>query len=156
MRRIPTVINKGTVSVPARLKHLDRTQRHAVLATASLNRPHASLVAFARAGSSWPIVRDTNSNCEVSEHDRELPRFTGDRQSRKQQSGLSRSRGNHDFRQGTGSAAKKMRTEMAAIMSRKHQALEQFIDAPTTALTRVKIERCLHVGRFQSVTEWHG
>jgi nitroimidazol reductase NimA-like FMN-containing flavoprotein (pyridoxamine 5'-phosphate oxidase superfamily) len=48
------------------------------------------------------------------------------------------------------------RTEMASILTRKHPELKEFIDASTSALMLVKIERCLHVGRFQTVTEWRG
>jgi hypothetical protein len=40
------VPRKGTVQVLARLRMIDRTERHAVLATASASGPHASLVAF--------------------------------------------------------------------------------------------------------------
>jgi len=49
---------------------------------------------------------------------------------------------------------KQARARMTAIMTRKHAALGKFIDAPTTALMLVKIERCLHIGKFQSITEW--
>ncbi len=45
-------------------------------------------------------------------------------------------------------------TEMAAILTRKHPALKKFVNVSTTALMLVKIERRLHVGRFQTVTEW--
>ena len=48
MRRdIPIERSKGTVSVPERLRVLDATQRHAVLATCPEGGLHTSLIAFA-------------------------------------------------------------------------------------------------------------
>jgi nitroimidazol reductase NimA-like FMN-containing flavoprotein (pyridoxamine 5'-phosphate oxidase superfamily) len=49
---------------------------------------------------------------------------------------------------------KQARTGMAAILTRKHPALREFVEASTTALMLVKIEYCLHVGKFQTVTKW--
>jgi nitroimidazol reductase NimA-like FMN-containing flavoprotein (pyridoxamine 5'-phosphate oxidase superfamily) len=49
---------------------------------------------------------------------------------------------------------KQARTRYSSLLSRKHPDLAEFVSAPTTALMLVKIERCLHIGRFQTVTEW--
>jgi heme iron utilization protein len=152
---IPTVTSRGTVSVPARLKRLDRTQRHAVLATASGNRPHASLVAFAlmpdcRAllfatpkattkhrnmikNSRVSLVIDNRENSRVDYLGAEAVTIFGRAREVKQ---------------------KRARTGMAAILKRKHPALREFVEASTTALMLVKIEYCLHVGKFQTVTKW--
>ena len=157
MTRIPTALSKGTVSVPARLKRLDHTQRHAVLATASVNRPHASLVAFAltpdHRGLLFATPKATAKYRNMIKNSRVSLVIDNRENSKADYLGaeaitiFGRAR---EVRQ------KKMRPEMAAILSRKHPALQQFIDASTTALMMVKIERCLHVGRFQSVTEWQG
>jgi hypothetical protein len=49
---------------------------------------------------------------------------------------------------------KRARTGMAATLTRKHPTLREFVEASTTALMLAKIESCLHVGRFQSVSGW--
>jgi len=36
----------------------------------------------------------------------------------------------------------------------KHPELEPFVAAPSTAVMLVIISRCVHVGRFQTVTVW--
>lgn len=43
---------------------------------------------------------------------------------------------------------------LATLLASKNRQLESFIAAPSTALILVKIKRCIHVGRFQVVTEW--
>ena len=152
---IPTMTSRGTVSVPARLKRLDRTQRHAVLATASGNRPHASLVAFALAPDCRALLFAT-------------PKATTKHRNMIRNSRVSLV---IDNRENTGKdylgaeaitifgrarevKQKRARAGMAAILIRKHPALREFIDASTTALMLVKIESCLHVGRFQTITAW--
>jgi len=49
---------------------------------------------------------------------------------------------------------KEARTGYSSILSRKHPDLAEFVGAPTTALILVKIDRCLHIGKFQTITEW--
>jgi hypothetical protein len=44
--------------------------------------------------------------------------------------------------------------EMAAMFLKKHPGLEEFIRADTTALVIVETLRCIHVGRFQTVSVW--
>jgi nitroimidazol reductase NimA-like FMN-containing flavoprotein (pyridoxamine 5'-phosphate oxidase superfamily) len=152
---IPATIRRGKVSVLARLKRFDRTQRHAVLATALNDRPHASLVAFALMpdcrtllfatpkattkhrnmikNSRVSLVIDNRENSRVDYLGAEAVTIFGRAREVKQ---------------------KRARTGMAAILTRKHPALREFVEASTTALMLVKIEYCLHVGKFQTVTEW--
>jgi len=49
---------------------------------------------------------------------------------------------------------KQARDRFSSVLGRKHPALKEFFNAPTTALMLVKIERCLHIGKFQTITEW--
>ena len=49
---------------------------------------------------------------------------------------------------------KQARTNYSSLLSRKHPDLAEFASAPTTALILVKIDRCLHIERFQTITEW--
>ena len=46
------------------------------------------------------------------------------------------------------------KAELAEIFISKHPRLEEFALSPETALISVKIIRCIHVTRFQSVTIW--
>jgi len=154
---VPAMPTRGSASVPAHLKRLDRTQRHAVLATASNNRPHASLVAFAltpdyhgllfatpkTTAKYRNIVRNGCVSLVIDNRENSKEDYLG-------------AEAITIFGKAREVQRKKMRTEMASILTRKHPALKQFVDASTTALMLVKIERCLHVGRFQTVTEWRG
>lgn len=155
MDAIPTKTRKGRVSVLGRLKRFDRTQRHAVLATASNDRPYASLVAFAIAPDrrrllfATPIdttkYRNMIKNSRVSLVIDNRENTSGDYLGAEAITILGRAR---EVRQ------KGARTALARVLSRKHPALKEFISAPTTALMQVRIERCLHIGRFQTISEW--
>jgi nitroimidazol reductase NimA-like FMN-containing flavoprotein (pyridoxamine 5'-phosphate oxidase superfamily) len=152
---IPTVTSRGTVSVPARLKRLDRTQRHAVLATASGNRPHASLMAFALTPDCRALLfatpkattkhRNMITNSRVSLVIDSRENTNNDYLGAEAITIFGRA---HEVKQ------KRARAGMAAILTRKHPVLREFVDASTTALMLVKIERCLHIGKFQKISEW--
>ncbi|MEI6153894.1 MAG: pyridoxamine 5'-phosphate oxidase family protein, partial [Deltaproteobacteria bacterium] len=45
--QVPSIVQKGSVSVPERLNELNRTEFFAVLATDSNGHPYTSLVAYA-------------------------------------------------------------------------------------------------------------
>jgi nitroimidazol reductase NimA-like FMN-containing flavoprotein (pyridoxamine 5'-phosphate oxidase superfamily) len=42
----------------------------------------------------------------------------------------------------------------AALLTDRHPYLTSFVQAPSTALFRVDVVRCLHVTRFQEVRQW--
>jgi uncharacterized protein YhbP (UPF0306 family) len=44
--------------------------------------------------------------------------------------------------------------EWAELLLSRHPYLSAFVRAPTCALFRVDVLRCLHVGRFQEVRQW--
>jgi nitroimidazol reductase NimA-like FMN-containing flavoprotein (pyridoxamine 5'-phosphate oxidase superfamily) len=143
------------VPVLARLKRFDRTQRHAVLATTSNDRPHASLVAFAltpdRQGVLFATPRRTRKYRNMIGNNRVSMVID------------NRENSSADYLEAEaftifGKAREVLQTQArkryASLLSRKHPDLAGFVGAPTTALILVKIDRCLHIGRFQTVTEW--
>jgi nitroimidazol reductase NimA-like FMN-containing flavoprotein (pyridoxamine 5'-phosphate oxidase superfamily) len=152
---IPATTSRGSVSLPARLKRLDRTQRHAVLATSLNDRPHASLMAFALTPDGRGLLlatpkgttkyRNIAKNSRVSLVIDNRENTSGDYLNAEALTIFGRAR---EVRQ------KQARTALAGVLARKHPALREFVDAPTTALILVRIERCLHIGRFQTVTLW--
>jgi hypothetical protein len=48
----------------------------------------------------------------------------------------------------------KTRDELAALYLRKHPDLEEFIQSDTTALIVAEAKRCIHVGKFQTISVW--
>lgn len=42
----------------------------------------------------------------------------------------------------------------AGLLTDRHPYLKSFVQAPSTALFRVEVVRCLHVTRFQEVRQW--
>lgn len=153
--KIPFETSQGTVDVAGRLKFLNNTQRHAVLATVSGGRPHTSLIAFALTSDLRMLIFAT-------------PKATA-----KYRNILKNSRVSLliDTRTNSGSdyigaeavtitgTARPMRkgkqwTEYGNVLISKHPALREFVDAPGTALIMVRISRCVHVGRFQVVSVW--
>lgn len=139
-----------------RLSILNKTQMHAVLATDSDGKPYTSLIAYALTPDLKGIIFST-------------PKTT-----RKYKNIL---RNNHvslliDTRSNTkkdymsaesvtiiGNARpvrrRKEWLELAQVLKKKHPELSEFIDSPETAGVFVKITRCIHVTKFQSVSEWN-
>jgi nitroimidazol reductase NimA-like FMN-containing flavoprotein (pyridoxamine 5'-phosphate oxidase superfamily) len=155
-KTIPKKVSRGSISVPHRLRILNKTQMHAVLATDSDGKPYTSLIAYALTPDLKGIIFST-------------PKTT-----RKYKNIL---RNNHvslliDTRSNTkkdymsaesvtiiGNARPERRRkewlELAQVLKKKHPELSEFIDSPETAGVFVKITRCIHVTKFQSVSEWN-
>jgi nitroimidazol reductase NimA-like FMN-containing flavoprotein (pyridoxamine 5'-phosphate oxidase superfamily) len=152
---IPATTSRGKVSVLARLKRFDRTQRHAVLATALNDRPHASLVAFALMpdgrGLLFATPRGTTKYRTMIENNR-VSLVVDNRENAG--TDYLGAEAFTIFGRAREVRKKQERTALAGVLACKHPALREFIDAPTTALILVRIERCLHIGRFQTVTQW--
>ena len=153
---VPVRTSKGNADVLARLKRLDRTQRHAVLATTGgRTGPLVSLVAFVLTKDSKSIVFAT-------------PTSTAKYQNIKRDSKVSllidtRENNRRDYLKAEAMTifgrAKEIKegpqwAELATLLASKHKELESFIAASTTALILVTISRCVHVGKFQEKTEW--
>jgi heme iron utilization protein len=152
---IPATIIRGKVSVLARLKRFDCTQRHAVLATALNDRPHASLVAFALMPDCRALLfatpKATTKHRNMIKNSR-VSLVIDNRENTKED--YLGAEAMTIFGHAREVKQKQARTGMAAILTRKHPALREFVEASTTALMLVKIEYCLHVGKFQTVTKW--
>jgi nitroimidazol reductase NimA-like FMN-containing flavoprotein (pyridoxamine 5'-phosphate oxidase superfamily) len=152
---IPATTRRGRVSVPARLRSLDRTQRHAVLATVSLSGPHTSLIAFALTKDGKGLVFAT-------------PAATAKYRNMMRDAKVSilidsRENSQRDYLGAEAvtisGRAREVRTvprkaELVKLLVNKHRELNGFVAASTTALIFVGISRCVHVSRFQTVTLW--
>lgn len=146
---------QGTINVQERMERVDRTQKHAVLATVFGRSPYTSLIAYALTPDLRSVVFAT-------------PKATGKYRNMLRNSRVSllidtRTNTNKDYLGAEAltilGAAKTVRRgrgwgEMAGVLIQKHPDLAEFVNAPGTALMRVKIERCIHAGRFQTVSEW--
>jgi nitroimidazol reductase NimA-like FMN-containing flavoprotein (pyridoxamine 5'-phosphate oxidase superfamily) len=146
----------GHVDVPARLREMNRKQRHAVLATASGTKPYTSLIAFAMAPDARSIVFATPKKSQkyrnmVKNRNVSMLIHTAENISKDYASAEAITV------QGKAGILRSSikRAEFAGIFLKKHSALKDFIASATTVLVAVQIEHCLHVGRFQEVTEWH-
>ena len=152
---IPTGTRKGGVLVPARLKLLGRSQRHAVLATVAGTGPHASLIAFVLTKDGKGIVfatpaatakyRNMKRNSRVSVLIDSRENSEKDYLGAEAVTVYGRAREIHEGPQWA---------ELAMLFVSKHPELEPFLAAPSTAVMLVTISRCVHVGRFQTVTAW--
>jgi nitroimidazol reductase NimA-like FMN-containing flavoprotein (pyridoxamine 5'-phosphate oxidase superfamily) len=154
-RVLPVVPSRGRVSVPARLKRLDRTQRHAVLATISAGGPYECLMAFAMTKDGKSLVfatpvtttkhRNMMRDSRVSLLIDSRRNNGGDYLSAEAVTVVGRAR---EIRKG------RRWSELAALLVSKHPQLQSFVSAPTTALMLVAITRCVHVGKFQCMSVW--
>lgn len=154
-KAIPITTSKGSVSVPDRMKHLNKTERHAVLATAFRGKPYTSIVAFALTkdmkGALFATPKDTRKyrNLVKNSH---VAILIDSRKNRVR-----------DY-MGAESVtivgeAKTVRRgkrwqELFRILVRKHPALREFVKAPSTALILIEATRCVHVSQFQVISEW--
>jgi heme iron utilization protein len=154
--KIPAKVTKGSVSVPDRLRILNRKQRHAVLATDAQGKPYTSLVAYALtsdgkgilfatpkstrkyknilANSMVSLLIDTRSNTDRAYMGAESVTILGKA---------------HPVKKGL------KRDNLTEIFIRKHPRLAEFVHSPETALIYVEMLHCVHVTQFQTVSEWH-
>jgi len=152
---VPTTVSRGSVDVSARLKRLDRTQRHAVLATTGRTGPLVSLVAFVLTKDGRGVVfatptatekyRNMKKNSKVSLLIDSRENSRKDYLEAEAMTVFGRAR---EIKEGP------LWAELATLLASKHDELAPFIAAPTTALMLVTIKRCMHVGKFQVKTEW--
>jgi len=152
---IPDRVKKGSAPILERLNALDKDQLHAVLATESDGQPYTSMIAYALTPDKKGIVFitpqktrkyknilknnkvslliDTRANTEKDYMSAESLTILGN--------------------------AKPVRkggkwSELAGVLILKHPNLNKIIHSPETKLILVKITRCIHVTRFQTVSEW--
>jgi nitroimidazol reductase NimA-like FMN-containing flavoprotein (pyridoxamine 5'-phosphate oxidase superfamily) len=152
---IPSTTKKGSISVAERLKVFNKTQFFAVLATSDSGQPYTSLISFAvtpdlkKVVFATPkqtrkyknilntknvaILIDNRSNTRKNLMETEAITIMGEAR--------SVNRG-------------KSRDDLAALFLKKHPDLEEFIQSKTTALIVVDAVRCIHVGKFQTISVW--
>jgi len=152
---LPDKVSKGNISVPARLRILDTTQPHAVLATDSGGQPYTSLIAYALTPDMKEVI------------------FTTPKSTRKYRNILKNKHVSFLIDTRTNTAEDYMVAESVTILGnalpmrkgkkwlelkgiflKKHPGLAEFVHSPETALILVEIIKCIHVTRFQSVSEW--
>lgn len=152
---IPDRIKKGTIPVLDRLNALDKDQLHAVLATDSDGQPYTSMIAYALTSDKKGIVfvtpQKTQKYKNILKNNRVSLLID------------TRSNTEKDYMSaeslailGNAIPVRKGRkwSELTDILIRKHPKLNEIIHSPETKLVLVKITRCIHVTRFQTVSEW--
>jgi hypothetical protein len=152
---IPNKTKNGFVPVPERLKIFNETQYFGVLATNDKGRPYTSLISFAitpdlkkvifatpketrkfqniLSTKNVSILIDNRSNIRKNLMATEAITIIG--------------KARHVLRGNN-------RNELAAIFLKKHPDLEDFLQSDSTALIAVKATRCIHVGKFQTISVW--
>jgi nitroimidazol reductase NimA-like FMN-containing flavoprotein (pyridoxamine 5'-phosphate oxidase superfamily) len=152
---LPDRIKKGTISVLDRLNALDKDQLHAVLATDSDGQPYTSMIAYAltpdKKGIVFATPRKTQKYKNILKNNRVSLLID------------TRSNTEKDYMSAESLTilgnAKRVRkggkwSLLAGVLMQKHPNLNEIIRSPETKLIFVKITRCIHVTRFQTVSEW--
>jgi heme iron utilization protein len=152
---IPDRVSRGDVSVPERLKSLDKTQLHAVLATDADAQPYTSLIAYAMTpdmkGVLFVTPKNTRKYKNIMKNSRVSLLIDTRSNTKKDYMGAEAVTilGNAiSVRKG------KKRSGLADIFLKKHHGLREIINSPETAFILVEINACMHVTRFQSVSIW--
>ena len=134
---------------------MDKDQLHAVLATESDGQPYTSMIAYALSPDKKGIVFITPQKTRKYNNILKNNRV----------SLLIDTRSNTEKDYMTAESltilgnAKPVRkggkwSELAGVLTRKHPNLNEIIDSPETKLIFIRIVRCIHVTRFQTVSEW--
>jgi nitroimidazol reductase NimA-like FMN-containing flavoprotein (pyridoxamine 5'-phosphate oxidase superfamily) len=152
---VPDRISKGSVPVLKRLALLNKTEWHAVLATASGRTPYTSLVAFAltpdNKGILFATPKDSTKHRNMLQN-KNVSLLIDTRSNQKKDylhaESLTILGTVTVLRKNAGGKA------LATVLAKKHPGLSGFIKSPKTAVMLVKITACLHVSKFQEVSVW--
>jgi uncharacterized pyridoxamine 5'-phosphate oxidase family protein len=152
---IPDRVKAGNIPVLERLNAIDKKQLHAVLATESEGQPYTSLIAFAlstdKKGILFITPQKTRKYKNILKNNRVSLLID------------TRSNTGKDYMKaeaitilGNAVTVRKGRkwSELIRALIRKHPRLNAVIHSAETRLILVKITRCIHVSRFQTVSEW--
>jgi nitroimidazol reductase NimA-like FMN-containing flavoprotein (pyridoxamine 5'-phosphate oxidase superfamily) len=152
---LPDRVNKGTVRVLERLNALDKDQLHAVLATDYDGQPYTSMISYAfipdKKGIVFTTPRKTQKYRNILKNNRVSLLID------------TRSNTENDYMNAEsltilGNAIPlrkgKKWSELTALLIRKHPMLNELVYSPETKLIFIKISRCIHVTKFQTVSEW--
>lgn len=152
---IPNKTRNGFAPVPDRLRVFNKNQHFSVLATNDNGQPYTSLISFAITPDMKMVIfatpKDTRKYRNIL-NTKEVAILIDNRSNTRKNLmateaitiiGTAR-----HIRRG------KTRDELAALYLRKHPDLEEFIQSDTTALIVVEAKRCIHVGKFQTISVW--
>jgi len=152
---IPDRVKKGTAPVLERLNALDKDQLHAVLATESDGQPYTSMIAFAlspdKKGVIFVTPKETQKYKNILKNNRVSLLIDTRSNTEKDYMGA-------ESLTILGSAIPVRKgekwLELDRVLTRKHPNLNEIIHSPETKLIYVRITRCIHVTRFQTVSNW--
>jgi uncharacterized pyridoxamine 5'-phosphate oxidase family protein len=154
-RSVPDRVKKGTAPVLERLNTLDKDQLHAVLATESDGQPYTSMIAYAlspdKKGVIFVTPKETQKYKNILKNNRVSLLIDTRSNTEKDYMGA-------ESLTILGSAISVRKgekwLELAGVLTRKHPNLNEIIYSPETKLIYVRITRCIHVTRFQTVSNW--
>jgi len=152
---IPDRVKKGSAPILERLNALDKDQLHAVLATALDGQPYTSMIAYAltpdKKGIVFATPRKTQKYKNILKNNRVSLLID------------TRSNTEKDYMSaesltilGNAMSVRKGEkwSELTEALIQKHPNLNEIIRSHETKLIFIKITRCIHVTRFQTVSEW--
>jgi nitroimidazol reductase NimA-like FMN-containing flavoprotein (pyridoxamine 5'-phosphate oxidase superfamily) len=153
--RIPNKTKNGSVAVSERLRVFNESQFFGVLATDDNGQPYTSLISFAITPDLKKVIfatpKKTRKYKNILNANKAAILIDNRSNTRKNLMateaitiiGTAR-----HIRRG------KTRDEFAALFLKKHPDLEEFIQSDTTALIVLQAYRCIHVGKFQTISVW--
>ena len=152
---IPDRVKKGSAPILERLSALDKDQLHAVLATESDGQPYTSMIAFALSSDKKGIIfitpQKTRKYKNILKNNRvSLLIDTRSNTEKDYMSAESLTILGNAFSVRKGAKW----SEFSKVLIRKHPKLNEIIHSAETKLIFVKINQCIHVTRFQTVSEW--
>lgn len=154
-KAIQIIKSRGSVSVPDRMNYLNKTERHAVLATSFQNKPYTSIVAFALTqdmkGVLFATPKNTRKYRNIIKNNNVAILFDNRNNTDKAYMGAE-----SVSILGTATPVRRGKRwlELSRVFIRKHPVLKEFVQAHSTRLILVEATRCLHVSQFQMVSEW--
>ena len=152
---IPHRITEGCAPVLERLRAFDETQGFAALATSERGRPYSSLIAFALTPDSRRILfatpRETRKYRNIVES-RSVSLLVDNRTDVR--SRLMDTEAVTVIGRARAIPPGRLWNELASVFLKKHPGLADFVRSESTALVAVRLTRCIHVGRFQTVSVW--
>ncbi len=154
--KIPGKTKMGRVPVLKRLKLFNDTQSFGVLATNDKGQPYTSIISFAITPDQKKVIfatpketlkfRNILNTKKVSILIDNRSNIRGKLMATEAITIIGEAR--HVLKG-------KIRNELATVFLKKHPDLEEFVKLDTTALIAVKIARCIHVGKFQTISVWN-
>ncbi|MEN6317854.1 MAG: pyridoxamine 5'-phosphate oxidase family protein [Syntrophaceae bacterium] len=153
--RIPSTTKNGSIAVSERLKVFNEKQFFAVLATNDNGQPYTSLISFAITPDLTKVIfatpKETRKYKNIVNSKRVailIDNRSNTRKNLMETEAITIIGDARLVRRG------KNRDELVALFLKKHPDLEDFIQSKTTALIVVDAVRCIHVGKFQTISVW--